>query len=101
MDETIMPAREKPKYLGRKLLGIRQRLGLSQSQMARLLGFTKSFARISEYESNTREPSLITLLAYARLGQTSIDYLANDQLKPTFDADNAKSQPKTVNHPLQ
>ena len=45
--------RKKPKRLAEKLLAIRQRLGVSQSQLAKLLEFDKGAARISEYEHGT------------------------------------------------
>src|SRR5690349_10115104 len=53
-------SRNRPQKLARKLLQIRNTLGLSQSQLLRRLGAADSFtpARISEYESGTREPSL-------------------------------------------
>ena len=76
--------RAKPKHLADKLLAIRQKLGASQSQMARLLDFDKGAARISEYEHGAREPNLIVLLNYAKLARVSLDVLANDKRELTF-----------------
>jgi transcriptional regulator with XRE-family HTH domain len=73
-------ARYRPKNLARKLLQIRNTLGLSQSQMLRHLGAADSFtpARISEYESGVREPSLWMLLAYGRVARVHLEALIDD-----------------------
>jgi transcriptional regulator with XRE-family HTH domain len=71
----------RPKYLGRKLRQIRKALGLSQSEMLRQLGAEHSFqtARISEYESGAREPSLWILLAYGRVARVHLESLIDDE----------------------
>ena len=66
--------RKKPKRLGEKLLAIRFKLEVSQSQLAKLLEFDKGVARISEYERGNREPDLMTLLKYSELARVSITY---------------------------
>ena len=73
-------SRNRPKNLARKLLQIRNTLGLSQSQMLRRLGAADSFsaARISEYESGAREPSLWMLLAYGRIARVHLEALIDD-----------------------
>jgi transcriptional regulator with XRE-family HTH domain len=73
--------RPRPANLSKKLRQIRIRLGLSQTELVRLLGFEESLhvARISEYESNMREPSLLMLLAYARLACVHLEDLADDR----------------------
>ena len=76
--------RAKPKRLAEKLLAIRQELGVSQSQLAKLLEFDKGAARISEYEHGNREPDLMALLNYAKLARVSLDVLANDNLELKF-----------------
>jgi transcriptional regulator with XRE-family HTH domain len=76
--------RAKPKHLPAKLLAIRQKLGVSQSQLARLLNLDKGVARISEYENGIREPDLIVLLNYAKLARVSMDVLANDNRELIF-----------------
>ena len=58
--------RKKPKRLGEKLLAIRVKLDISQSQLAKLLEFDKGIARISEYERGIREPDLMTLVKYSK-----------------------------------
>ena len=72
--------RLKPKRLGIKLLAIRQKLGLSQSQLATQLKFDKGAARISEYESGAREPQLCLLLRYAKLSGICTCVLIDDKL---------------------
>jgi transcriptional regulator with XRE-family HTH domain len=69
------------KHLGPKLLQIRKALGLSQAQMLRHLGADPSIqtARISEYESGAREPSLRILLAYGRVAQVHLESLIDDE----------------------
>jgi transcriptional regulator with XRE-family HTH domain len=74
--------REKPGRLAEKLRTIRERLGLSQTEMLRRLGAEDRMAyhRISEFESGKGEPSLIVLLEYARVAGVSTDVLINDKL---------------------
>src|SRR5689334_4831929 len=76
--------RRRPKRLGEKLLAIRVKLEVSQSQLARLLDFDKGVPRISEYERGTREPDLILLLKYSELVHVSINVLADDSQELTF-----------------
>lgn len=74
------PPREKPKRLARKLLAIRKRLGVSQTEMAKLLKLKKTYTVISSYERGTGEPNLIILLRYARLARVTMDVLVDDKL---------------------
>jgi transcriptional regulator with XRE-family HTH domain len=71
----------RPKHLGGKLLQIRKALGLSQAEMLRRLGAAHSFsaARISEYETGRREPSLWILLAYGRVARVHVETLIDDE----------------------
>src|SRR5262245_664790 len=73
-------ARYRPKKLAQKLRQIRNALGLSQSEMLRHLGAAdmSSAARISEYESGAREPSLAMLLAYGRVARVHVEALIDD-----------------------
>jgi transcriptional regulator with XRE-family HTH domain len=73
--------RPKPKHLAAKLLAIRQRLGVSQSEMVRLLNMHLTSARISEYESGIREPSLMTVLAYSRVAKIPVEKIIDDKLR--------------------
>lgn len=74
--------RPRPLNLSRKLRQIRINLKLSQAETVRRLGFGDSFhvGRISEYESNTREPSLLVLLAYARLARIHLEDIVDDAI---------------------
>jgi len=74
-------ARRKPKKLADKLLAIRERLGVSQTEMARLLDLKQTYTVVSSYETGRREPDLIVLLEYARLLGISTDVLIDDKLK--------------------
>src|SRR5690348_12224332 len=71
----------RPKNLGSKLLQIRQALGLSQSELLQRLGAEHSLtsARISEYETDKREPSLWILLAYGRAARVHLEALIDDE----------------------
>jgi transcriptional regulator with XRE-family HTH domain len=73
-------ARPRPRHLAAKLLAIRQRLGVSQSEMVRLLKAQISTARISECESGIREPNLLTILAYARAAKVRVEKIIDDEL---------------------
>lgn len=74
-------ARPKPERLAEKLRQIREALGLSQTEFLKRLGLEESmsYARISEYETGQREPSLLTLLAYSRLAGIHMEVLADDE----------------------
>lgn len=75
--------RTQPKRLAEKLREIRQRLDLSQEQMAERLKDVPQApypGLISRYEQGKSEPSLLILLAYARLAKVSMDVLVDDKL---------------------
>jgi transcriptional regulator with XRE-family HTH domain len=72
--------RRTPKHLARKLLTIRQALGLSQTEMARALDLKAAYTSVSGYERGKREPDLIVLLRYARLGKVSVESLIDDKM---------------------
>lgn len=76
-------SRERPGKLGAKLLRIRTEMGLSQTEMWRRLGLEDqaSYTVISGYETGRLEPSLITLLKYARLAKVNVEILIDDNLK--------------------
>jgi transcriptional regulator with XRE-family HTH domain len=73
-------SQHRPKNLARKLRQIRSALGLSQSEMLLRLGAQESFsaARISEYETGAREPSLWMLLNYGRVARVHLESLIDD-----------------------
>ena len=80
-------ARARPKRLAEKLLAIRKQLDLSQSQIAVRIGLKKvkqGSARVSEYETNVREPDLFVLLAYARLARVPVEQIIDDNLRLEF-----------------
>lgn len=72
--------RPRPARLCEKLLAIRQRLGLSQTQMSKALGLTINYSAVSNYELGTREPPLPILLKYARLAGVIMDVLVDDEM---------------------
>lgn len=75
-------ARPKPKFLGKKLKGVRVGLGLSQSEMLKKLELDEKvfYSAISGYELGTREPPLPVLLKYARLARVCLDVFVDDEL---------------------
>ena len=73
-------ARPKPSRLGEKLLQVRTRLGLSQTQMCRALDLAVDYSAVSQYELERREPPLPTLLRYAGLANVYVDVLIDDRL---------------------
>ena len=75
--------RQRPQYLARKLLAIRHALGFSQIQLVKAMGINGStvYKRISEYESGRREPSLLVLLAYARVAGIHLEEIVDDKLE--------------------
>jgi transcriptional regulator with XRE-family HTH domain len=72
-------ARPRPKHLAEKLLQIRRSLGMSQVQLARVLGI-RAYNDISKYELNKNEPPLTVLLAYSRLAEISVEQIIDDNL---------------------
>ena len=74
--------RQRPKHLAKKLLAIRKKLGLSQSELAERLELTAAgVPRISEWEHDKREPDLIVLLRYARLAGIRMATIVDDRIK--------------------
>jgi transcriptional regulator with XRE-family HTH domain len=73
-----------PKKLHSKLERIRATLSLSQEQMAERLKDLPEASihpgHISQFETGKREPSLLVLLAYARMAGVSTDHLIDDRL---------------------
>lgn len=75
--------RPRPKRLAAKLRQIRTLLGSTQEQMAAQLRRIESPPQpghISEFESGRREPSLLFLLAVARLAGVTMEVLVDDDL---------------------
>jgi transcriptional regulator with XRE-family HTH domain len=72
--------RRKPKHLARKLFAIRNKLELSQTEMAKALNMKTAYTAVSAYELGVREPDLIVLLRYARLAKVSVESLIDDKL---------------------
>ncbi len=75
--------RPRPVRLATKLLQIRLGLGLTQQQMFERLDGGKSTLlppHVSDFELDKREPSLETLLHYARIAGISLEVLADDGL---------------------
>ena len=72
--------RTKPVKLSQKLLAIRKRLRMSQTEMARALELQVHYSAVSNYELGTREPDLIVVLRYARLAGVPMEMLVDDRL---------------------
>jgi len=74
--------RPRPKRMASKLREIREKLGLSQSQMLARLDLKEKmhYGRISQYENDEREPSLITVLAYAHVAGVHLEDIVSDDL---------------------
>ena len=79
-----MKRRAMPKKLGKKLLQIRTNLGMSQREIVKALKYRDTPLRasqISQYEQGQREPTMMLVLAYARLAKTSVESLIDDKIK--------------------
>ena len=77
--------RPQPKKLKKKLREIRLILGFTQEEMAKQLQKSGSERAIhsgyvADYESGKREPSLLVILAYAKLMGMSTDVLIDDHV---------------------
>lgn len=71
--------RPTPAFLPTKLRYVRERLDMSQSQIAEALGVPDR-STISGYERGEREPPLPTLLKYARLSDLPVEYFIDDDI---------------------
>jgi transcriptional regulator with XRE-family HTH domain len=73
-------SRVRPKRLSSKLRQIREALGISQTEMGKLLGLGVEFGRnyVSGYERGTREPTLEVLLRYSEVSKCWINALVDD-----------------------
>lgn len=76
--------REKPKRIAPKLKAIRERLGVSQTGMKRLLNYPGAYGRISEWELGKRTPDLVVLLSYARVAGIPLEQIVDDDLELKF-----------------
>jgi transcriptional regulator with XRE-family HTH domain len=74
-------ARRRPQRLAEKLLQIRNALGISQTEMHRRLGIEdEAYTRISDYELDKAEPTLMVLLQYSRVAGVHTEVLIDDDL---------------------
>ena len=75
-------ARPRPKPLAEKLLQIRQKLGLSQIELIKLMRVQHliHYPNISKYELDKNEPPLTVLLAYSRASKIPLENIIDDDL---------------------
>lgn len=76
-----------PKLLAAKLKRIRERLGVGQVEMARLLRDTPippDGGTVSRFETGQREPNLFVILEYAKLAKVNPVILIDDQYSVRF-----------------
>lgn len=59
---------------------VRQRIGISQKDLARKVGITQAF--LSEVETGTKSPSLLTAAKLARALGCTIDELLGETIDP-------------------
>ena len=71
-------ARPRPKRLAEKLLQIREALGLSQKEMAKLLGVERSYNIIARYERGRSVPYIEVVLAYAHAANVEMNEIVDD-----------------------
>ena len=74
--------RERPVRLAEKLRQIRRRLGLSQAELIRRMGFEERLTKsnVSAFERGTHEPSLLILLAYSEAANVYLEALVRDDV---------------------
>lgn len=73
--------RDKPKRIAPKLKAIRERLGVSQTGMKRLMNYPGPYGRVSEWELGKRVPSIPILLSYARAAGVPLEEIVDDDLE--------------------
>ena len=76
-------ARPRPRRLAEKLGQIRNTLGLSQSELLRQLRVQDEipYTRISDYELDKNEPTLMVLLEYARVAGVHLEEIVDDRME--------------------
>lgn len=76
-------ARRRPERLAEKLLQIRNTLGLSQAELHKRLRVEEEipYTRISDYELDKNEPSLLVLLEYARVAGVHLEDIVDDRIE--------------------
>lgn len=72
--------RRRPKGLAKKLLQIREVLGLSQREIAERVGIYRTHHHISKYERDKSIPFMEVLLAYARVANVPLEQIIDDDL---------------------
>jgi DNA-binding XRE family transcriptional regulator len=73
--------RNRPEKLGEKLRTVRERLGLTQPEMAAAVSDDKLTVYkqdIWRYERNVTDPPLLILLRYSRLAKIKMEVFADD-----------------------
>jgi transcriptional regulator with XRE-family HTH domain len=89
---------DSPKRLAEKLKQVRHNLGFTREQLflaleEELEGRAKlHFGYLTRFESGSRVPSLLVLLAYARVGKVPVEALIDDKMK--------LFEPRTTNNEL-
>lgn len=81
-------SRRRPQLLHLKLAMIRGSLKITQADMARILvaaikshsGLEIKSCRVTDYENRTREPDLLIMLAYVRLGRVQMESVVDDEV---------------------
>ena len=79
-----MNRRAMPKKLGKKMKQIRESLGMSQREIVKALNYKDTPLRasqISQYETGQREPTMMLVLAYARLAKVPMECLVDDKMR--------------------
>jgi DNA-binding XRE family transcriptional regulator len=71
--------RNRPKRLAEKLRRIRESLRLSLTDFAAQLDPGIRASDVSRYENDQREPPIIVVLAYARLGRVTMEQIIDDE----------------------
>jgi transcriptional regulator with XRE-family HTH domain len=67
--------------MAEKLLQIRKHLGLSQSELAKTLGFDIPYNFIIKYDLDKNEPPINVLLAYIRAVGVPLEQIVDDELE--------------------
>ena len=79
--QGVHRSREKPMKLAKKLLQIREALGLSQNGLIERLELPDTIQQrnVSAWETGYREPNLLTLTKYAKAANICLDVLVDDE----------------------
>ena len=80
MKKSTPRTKRTPKHLARKLVLIREALGLTQGELIERIGLDVVQQFVSAWEKGIREPDLLNLMRYSKAANICVEVLIRDDL---------------------